>query len=89
MLVSYRHVLAMATVLRARNTDENIFPIYARGFDTVTNFLLVVVAGGSIDVTVSALESNFYGILDLVRFGLLCHLIVSHLRIYMRTAQEH
>jgi hypothetical protein len=79
----------MATVLRARNTDENIFPVYARGFDTVINFLLVVVAGGSIDVTVSALESNFYGILDLVRFGLLCHPIVSHLRIYMRTAQEH
>lgn len=72
-------LLATLADYRSHNTHKNIFSVHPRCFDTVTNFLLIVVAGRRIDVTVARLEGNLYGMLYLVGPRLLCHSVVSQL----------
>lgn len=48
-------------------TDENVLPVNTRGFDPCADFLLVVVDGSSINVSISCFQGYLDGILDLIR----------------------
>lgn len=54
-------------------TYKKLFARNTRLLPAVTNFILILVACGRIDMTVALAKSSFYGIFDFVRLGQLVH----------------
>ena len=69
-----RNLLTLAEIYiesAQHSTYENILPIDARGFDSVTDLSLITVHGSSIDMPITQPQSCLYGLFNFIRLRLL------------------